>query len=84
MIAEGTLFIVKTAGGTSDQYSVLLDRYHQRPSREKEQYAHSYAERTRQHLTATNMLPFDRQLDREQLQRDNVLVQDFELPRRYS
>jgi len=67
------------ASGTSDQYSVLLNRYHQRPSREKEQYAHSYAERTRQHLTATHVLPFDRHLDREQLQRDNMLVQDFEL-----
>jgi hypothetical protein len=66
------------ASGASDQYSVLLDRYHQRPSREKEQYAHSYAEQTRQHLNATRVLPFDRQLDRGQLQRDDVLMQDFE------
>jgi hypothetical protein len=67
------------APGTSDRYSALLDRYHQRPSREKEQFAHSYAERTRQHLTALHVLPFDRQLDRERLDQDNLRVEDFDV-----
>jgi hypothetical protein len=64
--------------GTSDQYSALLDKFHRRPPREKEEFAHSYAERTRRHLTAIHVLPFERQLDPEQLRRDNLLAQDFE------
>jgi hypothetical protein len=67
------------ASGTSDQYSTLLDRFHRRPFSEKEEYAHSYAEQARQHLTATHVLPFERQLDRKQLQRDKLPAQDFEV-----
>ena len=66
------------ASNTAD-YFALLDRFHERPDREKEQFAHGYAERMRSHLILTQRLPFDRQLDRERLQQDNLLVCDFEL-----
>lgn len=58
---------------------MLLDKFHCRPNMEKEQFAHSYAERLRQRLTAIHVLPFDRQLDREQLRKDGLGLEDFEL-----
>lgn len=64
----------------SDQYLPLLDRFHKRPDKEKEQFAHSYADHLRCDLVLRRMLPFERQLDHERLRQDNLLVQDFELP----
>ena len=63
----------------SSDYQTLSDRFHSRPAREREQFAHGYAERLRAHLTAEQLIPFDRQLDREQMQQDNLLLRDFEL-----
>jgi hypothetical protein len=65
------------AAGTSDPYSILLDRFHCRPTKEKEQFAHSYAERLRRHLVEIHVLPFDRQLDRERLRKDGLRLEDF-------
>jgi hypothetical protein len=63
----------------SSDYATLLDRFYSRPSKEKEQFAHSYAEQLRLYLMASQAIPFDRQLDRERIEQDNLLLQDFEL-----
>jgi hypothetical protein len=63
----------------SEQYPILLDRFHGRPDKEKEQFAHAYADNLRRDLVSRQMLPFERQFDRERLRQDNLLVQDFEL-----
>ena len=60
-------------------YEQLLARYHSRPKGEKERFAHSYAEQLRQHLIAERAIPFDRELDREQLAQDGLRMQDFHL-----
>jgi hypothetical protein len=61
----------------ADGYGRLLDRYHARPHREKEQFAHAYAERLREHLRAINAIPFDRELDRERIKQDGLRLEDF-------
>jgi hypothetical protein len=66
---------------TPDEYSVLLDRFHGRTTKEREQFAHRYAEQLRRRFVATRLLPFDRLLDHERLKEDNLLVQDFEFPK---
>jgi hypothetical protein len=63
----------------SSDYATLLDRFHSRPSVEREQFAHGYAEQLRLRLMASQAIPFDRQLDRERVHQDNLLLQDFEL-----
>jgi hypothetical protein len=63
---------------SSSDYGNLLDRFHSRPQKEREQFAHRYAEQLRVHLMARQIIPFDRQLDRERLQQDNLLLEDFE------
>jgi hypothetical protein len=66
---------------TPDEYSVLLDRFHGRTTKEKEQFAHRYAEQLRRRFVAARLVPFDRQLDYERLKEDSLLVQDFEFPK---
>jgi hypothetical protein len=61
----------------ADRYGGLLDRYHSRPHREKEHFAHAYAERLREHLEAIRAIPFDRELDREQVKQDGLRLEDF-------
>jgi hypothetical protein len=63
----------------ADGYGGLLDRYHSRPNREKEHFAHAYAERLREHLVAIRAIPFDRELDREQFKQDGLRLEDFHL-----
>jgi hypothetical protein len=67
------------ADENDDTYGILLDRYHSRPNREKEHFAHGYAERLREHLVAINAIPFERELDRERLMQDGLRWQDFTL-----
>jgi hypothetical protein len=62
-----------------DAYGELVERFHSRPSLEKERFAHSYAQRLLERLLATNAIPFDRQIDGEQLLRDHLRLNDFEL-----
>ena len=64
----------------ADGYAGLLYRYHSRPSREKEHFAHDYAERVRKHLVEIRGIPFNRELDRELLVQDGLRLQDFLLP----
>ncbi len=42
-----------------EKYSHLLDKFHSRPSREKEKFAHAYAVRTGKHLRSAGLIPFD-------------------------
>jgi hypothetical protein len=58
-------------------YGRLLSRFHSRPSQEKEQFAHAYAERMRGQLTALKMIPFDRQIHRDRLVEDKLRFEDF-------
>jgi hypothetical protein len=62
----------------SDQYPELLDRFHRRPDREKEQFAHAYAERVRRDLILRQIMPFARKVDHALLRQEKLLVQDFE------
>jgi len=64
----------------ADVYERLLERYHSRPTREKEHFAHAYAERLYQHLSAMAAIPYDRQLDTEGFMRDGLRQQDFLFP----
>jgi hypothetical protein len=60
-----------------DRYVRLFDKFHARPIKEKEQFAHSYADRLRKKLTATGAIPFDRQLEPERLIQDKLRIEDF-------
>ena len=62
-----------------DLYPRLLNTFHRRPDKEKEQFAHAYAERMRRKLTALQVIPFDRQLNRESIIRDRLRFEDFSL-----
>jgi hypothetical protein len=66
------------SNGIPDVYEKLLNHFHNRPSREKEQFAHSYAQRIRQRLLAAQQIPFERQLDQKQIEHDGLRLKDFE------
>jgi hypothetical protein len=66
--------------GNPEAYEQLLRRFHKRPSQEKEQFAHAYAQRLRQHLLDNRAIPFERQLNRHQLKIEGLRLHDFELP----
>lgn len=59
-------------------YETLLDRFHSRPAREKEEFAHAYADRFRERLIEDQLIPFARQFDPARIAQDNLLLQDFE------
>ena len=61
-----------------DTYGDLVERFHSRPHREKEQFAHSYAERLAARLRAASAIPFDRQLDKDKLLKDHLCLDDFD------
>ena len=50
-------------------WSVLNDKYHSRPSQEKEAFAHRYGDEFRQRLTSEDLLPFDRMFDPAKIQK---------------
>ena len=62
------------------QYEILLNRYHNRATREKERVAHDYAGRVLQTLSETGAVPFDRILIPERLQKDGLRIEDFSAP----
>jgi hypothetical protein len=62
----------------SEQYPELLDRFHRRPDREKEQFAHAYAESVRRDFVARQIIPFERKVDHAILRQEKLLVEDFE------
>lgn len=66
-----------SVSGPEDWYEKLVDKFHARPSQEREQFAHAYAERLRQQLTTANAIPFDRQLEPGRLVEDKLRLEDF-------
>jgi hypothetical protein len=60
-------------------YDGLLQRFHLRPLREKEQYAHAYAQRVAQLLSKNRKIPFERQLCSSQIEIDGLRRDDFEI-----
>jgi hypothetical protein len=62
-----------------DAYGELLERFHSRRYIERERFAHSYAERLSGCLLASNVIPFDRQINREQIVKDRLCLDDFGL-----
>jgi hypothetical protein len=66
-----------SAADESLDYASLLDRYHSRATREKESFAHAYADRLRTNLLARAVIPFERKFRPEQLQKDGLFVEDF-------
>lgn len=60
-------------------YSELSDKYFQRPSSERESFAHQYADKLRRKLFAKKFLPFERRLDEQTLMQDKLQLSDFVL-----
>jgi hypothetical protein len=60
-----------------DRYASLLERFHSRPSTEKESFAHRYADRMRTQFIDSGLIPFARLLDREALVREKLSLADF-------
>jgi hypothetical protein len=60
-----------------DAYEELLTRFHRRPQREKEQFAHSWASESSKRLLTAKLIPFDRQMNRTQLLEDGLNEEDF-------
>lgn len=55
----------------------LEARYFSRPKSEREAYAHRYADRMAEQLRKDGVIPFDRRLTRESLERDELSPADF-------
>jgi hypothetical protein len=51
--------VVHPAANSAVPYEVLSDRYFARPQQEREQFAHHYADRTRERLIVAQCIPFD-------------------------
>jgi hypothetical protein len=62
----------------NDDYDALIERFHKRPRTEKETFAHSYAEKLSRHLLEDKTIPFERQIDREQLSKEGLRWEDFQ------
>ncbi|HZD96284.1 MAG TPA: hypothetical protein VE133_18625, partial [Candidatus Sulfotelmatobacter sp.] len=60
-----------------DRYASLLERFHSRPTTEKESFAHRYADRMRTQLIDAGLIPFARLLDRESLASEKLSLADF-------
>lgn len=54
-------------GDDASKWSRLNEKYHSRPSQEKESFAHRYADEFRENAASSNMLPFKRLFDTKQL-----------------
>ena len=65
-----------------EEWEQLLDAYHNRPRREREDFAHRYADRMRDKLTRTGVLPFTRKVKRRTLRADGLRLLDFLPPDR--
>ena len=58
-------------------YSERSRLYWSRPPKEREAFAHRYADEVRRKLRESGVLPFTRRLDLESLQRDGLRPEDF-------
>ena len=66
-------------GASAEEYEQLLERFHARPDREREDFAHSYALKLSQKLYAAAAAPFPRQINRDQVLEDGLRWEDFSL-----
>jgi hypothetical protein len=62
-----------------DAYGSLLEKFHSRPDREREEFAHSYAKRLSKRLLAERVIPFDRQVNKDEILAENLRLEDFVL-----
>ena len=60
-----------------DQWEGLWERYFQRPRREREEFAHGYADRVMAELRSSGTVPFERHIDPDGLERSGLYMQDF-------
>ena len=63
--------------GDFEAWKVLWDRYWQRPTLEREAYAHSYAVQAAAQLRRERTIPFARQLDVEAMLVEGLRIEDF-------
>jgi hypothetical protein len=61
------------------KWSALNDKYHSRPSSEKESFAHRYADEFRQKLIDDGLLPFERDFDPKKIKKMGLDPLWFEL-----
>lgn len=69
--------VTKPSGEDIDLWSTLNDRYHARPSMEKEAFAHRYADDFRREHLASGSLPFERILDEKKMRTVGLNVDWF-------
>ncbi len=60
-----------------DDFLGLWNRYWSRPAKEREAFAHRYADETWTKLNRAGLVPFERRLDLESLRRDGLRPEDF-------
>ena len=60
-----------------DDWCHWWDLYWSRPSKEREAFAHRYADETRRSLNDAGVIPFERCLDLDVLRRDGLRPEDF-------
>lgn len=60
-----------------DAWEMRWNRYNSLPSSEKENFAHTYADKFKKNLEAENLIPFDRILDLQQIKKDGLEISDF-------
>jgi hypothetical protein len=65
---------------SAEPYDVRWDRYFQRPSAEREAFAHRYAEEVGARLRRSGGIPFERRFDPDSLRRDGLQPRDFTDP----
>ncbi|MCB9797214.1 MAG: hypothetical protein H6741_31385 [Alphaproteobacteria bacterium] len=65
------------AGEDWDREHQLSQRYWARPTREREDYAHAFAEQWGAWLRERGVLPFPRRLDKAALEQEGLTVSDF-------
>jgi hypothetical protein len=58
-------------------WPALWERYWQKPTAEREAFAHRYADELRRRLTAAGHIPFPRRFDERGIRRDGLRVEDF-------
>ena len=59
-------------------WAKLWDSYFQRPSREREAFAHRYADEQRAHLMSLGKLPYPRQFDAQAMRAEGLRLEDFD------
>lgn len=61
-------------------YTINSETIFNKTSKDKEVFAHNYADRMKKSLIKQSIIPFDRILDLEQVEKDGLDIHDFTLP----